>query len=197
MIWRWIRQITIAVLLGLGILGMLLVVAIYRESRSNDSGPAEAIVVMGAAQFNGIPSAVFQARLDTARRLFEEGAAPLIVVSGGKMAGDEFTEAEAGRNYLVNLGVPESVILLEHLSTDTEESLTNVAGVLEPLGITDILVVSDGFHLYRSALHARGNGLSPSGNAADASPIEQGTFLEFRYVLREAAAVAGHYLNLD
>src|SRR4029078_13558764 len=75
---------------------------------------ADAIVVMGAAQFNGRPSAVLKARLDTTYQVWKDGVAPGVIVHGGKMPGDRFTESEASRDYLVDRGVPEEAILLEN-----------------------------------------------------------------------------------
>lgn len=170
---------------------------IYSEARSEDVGPADAIVVLGAAQFNGTPSAVFRARLDTAFDLYQQGAAGTIVVTGGRMAGDQFTEAEAGRNYLVSLGVPADAISMEHLSTDTAESMRRVADLLQDRGSNSVLLVSDGFHLYRSKLLAEDNGLSAQTNDAANSPIRQGSSTEFQYMLREVFAVTAYYLGLD
>jgi uncharacterized SAM-binding protein YcdF (DUF218 family) len=184
-------MLTVAAALG------VLFASIYREARSEDTGPAGAIVVLGAAQFNGVPSAVFRARLDTAFDLYQQGAAETIVVSGGKMAGDQFTEAESGRNYLMSLGVPGDAILMEHISTDTEESMRRVSELLQARGETSVLLVSDGFHLYRSKLHAEDNGLTAQTNDADGSPIRQGSSTEFRYMIREVFAVSAYYLGLD
>ena len=170
---------------------------IYLAARSDDEGPAGAIVVLGAAQFNGTPSLVFQARLDTAFELYQTGASDVIVVSGGKLPGDVYTEAESGRNYLIDRGVPADSILMEHISSDTEESMTRVATLLEDRGIDDVLLVSDGFHLYRAQMLAEENGLSVLTNDADSSPIEQGSMTEFRYVVRETLAVLAHRLRLD
>ncbi|CAN5884747.1 YdcF family protein [soil metagenome] len=172
-------------------------VLIYGEARSNDVGPVDAIVVLGAAQFNGTPSAVFRARLDTAFELYEQGAAPTIVVTGGRMAGDRFTEAESGRDYLVSLGVPSESILMEHLSNDTAESMRRVGDLLDGRGNSSVLLVSDGFHLFRSKLLAEDNGLSAQTNDADTSPIRQGSSTEFRYVVREVFAVSAYYLGID
>lgn len=194
---KWIKLAIVASVIGAVGFVATIVIGIYREARSADSGPAEAIVVMGAAQFDGEPSAVFRARLDTARMLYEQGAAPLIVVSGGRMAGDRFTEAEAGKMYLESLGVPEDAILMEYFATNTESSMENVADLFGPLGIVDILVVSDGFHLYRAQRYARDEGLDPMAHAAQDSPIDHGSGLEFRYVLRETGAVILHRLGLD
>jgi uncharacterized SAM-binding protein YcdF (DUF218 family) len=170
---------------------------IYLAARSDDMGPAGAIVVLGAAQFNGVPSRVFQARLDTAYELYQAGASELIVVTGGRLPGDVYTEGESGRNYLIERGIPPESILMEHISSNTEESMQRVSVILEERGIDDVLLVSDGFHLYRSRMLAEEYGLRAQINDADDSPIVQGSGTEFRYVVRETFAVLAHRLGLD
>jgi uncharacterized SAM-binding protein YcdF (DUF218 family) len=149
-------------------------------------------VVLGTAQFNGWPGPVFQARLDHALDLWRQGYAPLVVVTGGKMAGDEFTEADAAVAYLTQAGVPPEAILTENEARDTWESMQNVAAILETRGLHDVILVSDGFHLLRSKLMARDVGLQSWGSPVTASPILPGGGGEFSYVLREAAAIAAH-----
>ncbi|MGE3797767.1 MAG: YdcF family protein [Thermomicrobiales bacterium] len=193
----WISRVTV-VLIVAGLLAFVVTFArIYFAARSDDDGPAGAIVVLGAAQFNGVPSRVFQSRLDTAYALYQAGASELIVVTGGKLPGDQFTEAESGRNYLVERGIPADSILLEHISTDTEESMTRVATLLRDRDIADVLLVSDGFHLYRSKMLAEENGLRAQTHDAESSPIRQGSVTEFRYMVRETFAVLAHRLGLD
>jgi uncharacterized SAM-binding protein YcdF (DUF218 family) len=172
--------------------GAVLVFAIYRQARTDTARPADAIVVLGTAQFNGWPGPVFQARLDRALDLWREGYAPLIVVTGGKMPGDGYTEAEAALAYLTSAGVPPEAILAEYTASDTWESMQRVAAMLEPLGIGEVIVVSDGFHIFRSRMMARDVGLQPWGSPAEGSPIRVGGGGEFAYVVREAAAVAAH-----
>lgn len=192
---RWILvagvTATLAVLLLLG----SLVAAIYLAARSGGAVSADAIVVMGAAQFNGRPSAVLGARLETAFRIWEGGAAPVIIVTGGKMPGDAFTEAEASRDYLIDQGVPESAIVLENEGRDTAESLAGVAEIARERGIDDVLIVSDGFHLFRSGVIADDHGLDAAGVAADDSPIEPWSATELDYIIRETAAVIVYVLS--
>jgi uncharacterized SAM-binding protein YcdF (DUF218 family) len=135
---------------------------------------------------------VFQARLDHALELWQQGYAPLIVVTGGKMPGDGYTEAEAAWAYLTNAGVPPEAIVVENAATDTWESMQGVSAVLQPLGVNDVILVSDGFHLFRSRMMARDAGLHATGSAAESSPIRIGGGGEFSYVVREAAGVVAH-----
>ena len=122
---------------------------IWDQSHRDENRSADAIVVLGAAQYDGEPSGVFKARLDQAGYLFMEGLAPTVIVTGGKQAGDRFTEAEAGEMYLVDLGVSSDRILGETEGTTTLESLEAVKSMAEEQGIETILLVSDPLHLER------------------------------------------------
>jgi uncharacterized SAM-binding protein YcdF (DUF218 family) len=191
-LWRWALTALLFSVAAAIIAGLVLVAAIYRQARTDGARPAQAIVVLGTAQFNGWPGPVFQSRLDHALDLWRAGYAPLIVVTGGKMPGDGYTEAEAAVAYLTNAGVPPEAIVAENAASDTWESMRGVAAILEPLGINDVILVSDGFHLFRSRLMARDVGLHATGSAAETSPIRTGGGGEFAYVLREAGGVVVH-----
>ena len=190
--WRWFTTAVWFTLAALAIAGLFLIGAIYRQARTDGARPAEAIVVLGTAQYNGWPGPVFRARLDRALTLWRDGYAPLIVVTGGKMPGDGYTEAEAAWNYLVDAGVPPEAIVSENAASDTWESMQGVAALLQPLGADEVILVSDGFHLFRSRLMARDVGLQAWGSPADDSPIRTGGGGELAYVVREAAAVVAH-----
>ena len=139
---------------------------------SNDSSDsADAIVVMGAAQYDGRPSPQLAARLDHALLLFREGRAPLIAVSGGKRPGDRYTEAEASRRYLSARGVPESRIVAESSGASTWESLANLSPVLRSEGANKVIVVTDRYHLQRTVLSSREAGFHPVGSATQTSPV--------------------------
>lgn len=186
---RWILSIGIAltlmVLAGVGgIVGL-----VYFQARTDEARPVDAIIVMGAAQYNGRPSPVLEARLAHAYELYAEGLAPVIVVTGGKMPGDAYTEAEAGAMYLTERGVPESAIVLENEGRSTWGSLQGVPAVLPQESDIRVLVVSDGFHLFRSELMLRELGYDTYGSAAPNSPISPWTATEFGYALRETGGV--------
>jgi uncharacterized SAM-binding protein YcdF (DUF218 family) len=123
---------------------------IWDQSRRDEARPADAIVVLGAAQYNGEPSRVFQARLDHAAYLYREGFSDTVIVTGGKAEGDRFTEAEAGSNYLVaQEQVPSTNILQEDRGRTTLESLKAVATIADENGIESLLLVSDPMHSER------------------------------------------------
>lgn len=188
-VWRWFVTGVIFAALASGLLGVSLVAAIYRQARTDQTQPVEAIVVLGTAQFNGRPGAVLQARLNRALELYRAGLAPVIVATGGRAPGDVFTEAEAARDYLVARGVPADAILLENEGRNSWDSMRGVAALLGEAGLGRVLLVSDGFHLFRVKLMARDLGLTPFASAATESPIRQGGGGEFSYAVREAAAV--------
>lgn len=169
---------------------------VYRHARMDQTRSADAIVVLGAAQFNGVPSQVFRARLDTAYELYEQGYAPLVAVTGGRLSGDQYTEAEAGRNYLVDRGIPADAILMENISHNTAASFDGVEPLLQPRGVHSLLIVSDGFHLYRSRMLARDAGFVAYGAPAESSPIRRGSATEFRYMVRETFGVLAWKLHI-
>jgi uncharacterized SAM-binding protein YcdF (DUF218 family) len=191
-LWRWGLTLLWFLAAALVLAAVVLIFAIYRQARIDQARPAQAIVVLGTAQYNGWPGPVFQARLDRALALWHTGYAPLLVVTGGKMPGDGYTEAEAARNYLTEAGVPEEAIVAENAASDTWESMQGVAALLEPRGVHEVILVSDGFHLFRARLMARDVGLQTWGSPAEASPIRTGGGGELAYVLREAAGVVAH-----
>ncbi len=168
---------------------MVVGAAVYWEARSGEPQRADAIVVLGAAQYNGRPSEVFQARLDHALALYQEGYAPMVVLTGGKQPGDAYTEAETGEQYLLDRGVPQSAIRWENEGRDTWQSLRGVGEVFDGTDVESLLIVSDGFHLLRSELMARELGFSASGSASTDSPIGPWTGAEFSYVIRETGGI--------
>jgi uncharacterized SAM-binding protein YcdF (DUF218 family) len=122
---------------------------IWDQSHDDEVHSADTIVVLGAAQYDGEPSPVLKARLDQALYLFREGLSHTVIVTGGKQAGDRFTEAEAGERYLVSEGIPPERILLEEKGTTTWESLQGVKEIADEHGYDSALFVSDPLHSER------------------------------------------------
>jgi vancomycin permeability regulator SanA len=122
---------------------------VWSQSHDDEQHGADAIVVLGAAQYNGSPSPVFKARLDQAAYLYNEDLSDRIIVTGGKRAGDRFTESEAGLNYLVEQGIPSDAILQEPEGDRTLESLEAVAEMAPEYGVDTVLMVSDPLHSER------------------------------------------------
>jgi uncharacterized SAM-binding protein YcdF (DUF218 family) len=117
----------------------------------DQAAPADAIAVLGAAEYDGRPSPVYRARLDHAFDLYQRGIAPLMITLGGP-GGDQYTEGGVGREYLMSLGVPERKIIAETHSRNTEEAVRNLAVIARANGLRRLVVVSDGTHLFR--IHA-------------------------------------------
>lgn len=159
---------------GLAVLAAVAYAAgrIWAVGQEEDLRPSSAIVVLGAAQYDGRPSPVFQARLDHALALWQAGWAPRIVVTGGRRPGDRWTEAGAARQYLTARGVPASAILAEDRGRSTLESLTGVAALCRTAGCGDLIVVSDRVHMLRVLRIARDLGLVAHPSPAPASPTD-------------------------
>ncbi|MGA9872316.1 MAG: YdcF family protein [Rhodococcus sp. (in: high G+C Gram-positive bacteria)] len=132
---------------------------VWQVARIDDYTPAAAIVVLGAAQYSGTPSTVFEARLSQAASLFEAGVAPEIVTVGGKQEGDLFTEAASGRNYLMDQGIPGESITAVEQGSDTLESIEAVSDILLAEGKNSVVLVSDPWHSLRTRTMARDAGL--------------------------------------
>jgi uncharacterized SAM-binding protein YcdF (DUF218 family) len=161
-------------------------VQVWLTSRESDPQHANAIVVMGAAQYDGVPSPDLQARLNEALLLYRKGLAPLIVVTGSKEPGDLFTEAEAGGRYLEQHGVPASAVA-EVGGSDSYENLVDADSVLKAHRDSTVLIASDPFHEDRSMAIASGLGLVPYPTPTRTSPISG--WHAVPYFVKEALAV--------
>jgi uncharacterized SAM-binding protein YcdF (DUF218 family) len=124
----------------------------------DQAGPADAIAVFGAAEYDGRPSPVFRARLDHAASLYNRGIAPLIIALGGD-GGDQFSEGGVGREYLMSVGIPESAIIAETESRSTAEAARRLAAIARTNSFRRLVVVSDDTHLFRIHAICAANGL--------------------------------------
>ncbi len=166
------RLVRIVLLLLLAVVVYLAVTAVqvWLTSRQNDPHQAQAIVVMGSAEYNGRPSPDLAARLDEALLLWRAGFASHVVVTGSKMPGDVYTEAGTSARYLEADGVPATDIT-EVGGRDSWANLADAAAVLVPAGQKDVLIVTDPFHEDRSMAIATDVGLTPSPTPTQTSPI--------------------------
>lgn len=162
-------------------------VQVWQATDRDSHEPAQAIIVLGAAQYDGRPSPVLRGRLEHVLDLYEQGVAPTIVVTGGKRAGDRFTEAAAGFQFLREHGVPESAILREEYGLNTWNQLAAATRLLRVRGIEDAVLVSDDYHAYRLDRIAHELGLD-----AQVSPVDPGLsgVGKAKALVRETAAVA-------
>ena len=167
---RWLFRIALAVVGVLVVYVGVTFVQVWLASRSDDAQKASAIVVMGAAQWNGVPSPVLKGRLDHAVELYEQGMAPLIVVTGGKQAGDRTTQGMSGYQYLREQGVPDEAIKVEVAGTNSFEELSASSLILEQAGVgNDVVIVTDPYHALRVAEIAEEVGMHPHVSPTDAS----------------------------
>jgi uncharacterized SAM-binding protein YcdF (DUF218 family) len=168
---------------------------VWYVARADDRRPVDAVVVLGAAQYDGEPSSVFAARLRHAEALYERGLAPVIVTTGGSRAGDAFTEAEAGRRYLLERGVPASAVVAIGEGADTLGSLRAVADRAQETGWHSAIVVSDPWHSLRARTMARDSGLEAWTSPTRSGPIVQTRETQARYIVRETAALLFYRLS--
>jgi uncharacterized SAM-binding protein YcdF (DUF218 family) len=183
-----IRLVLGAVLVGALVVGGTLF-RVWQVARVDDRGSADVVVVLGAAQYDGTPSAVLGSRLDHAARLWRDGVAPVIVTVGGRRAGDTYTEAEAGRNYLTSYGIPREAVVPIGEGRDTLESLRAVARRAETAGWHTAVIVSDPWHSLRARTMADDLGLPAWTSPTRSGPIVQTRTIQARYIVRESAAL--------
>ena len=185
------------------VLGIVLLIAtsvyfayLYRQIRDfavrDEARPAEAIVVLGAAQYNGRPSPVLKARLDHAYDLYQKGFAHAIITTGSYGPDPNFSEAEVGRKYLVQRGVQVTDIVTEQGSGTTYDSIQATSGLLKAKGWKTTLVVSDGFHLFRVKRMFADNGVLAYTSPAPDSPIEVEESQRFWHSLREVVLFSAY-----
>ena len=163
-----------------------LYLAIREQAARDEATPADALVIFGAAEYNGAPSPVLKGRLDHALNLEEQGLAPLVITTGGSGGDPRYTEAGVGRDYLIQQGVAEDKILVDTQSLTTYESVKAVATLLRQRQRHTCIAVSDGFHLYRIKLMFRSLCITAYASPAPDSPIEADSTLRTLYSLREA-----------
>lgn len=182
------KRVSIAVAAVLVVYYLVTLVQVVNTGRSDHTRPADAIVVLGAAQYDGRPSPQLAARLDHAFDLFELGVAQRVVATGGNLPGDRFTEAEASASYLVDLGVPEAAIVSVGVGSTTFESLDAVAMELLGRGLDEVILVTDPYHAHRSKLIAAEVGLDAQVSPTPTSVVRGWT--STRRHLQEAAGVS-------
>ena len=191
------RDVAWLVVAGCVALAALAGYASYRiwiQGQRDDQRPADAIVVMGAAQYDGRPSPVFAARLDHAVSLYLAGLAPTLVVTGGKADGDRTTEAASARAYAIARGVPASAILVEDTSRTTRESISGVSKLLRDHHLADAVFVSDRPHMLRVLRMAADDGITAWGSPTTTSPIESDAAGRLDATLHELGALAQYFV---
>jgi uncharacterized SAM-binding protein YcdF (DUF218 family) len=181
-----VRRILTVVVTATFALWVVSAAAVLIWSSRDEARPAQAIVVLGAAQYAGKPSPVLRARLDHALDLWNRRLASLLILTGGTGSGDTTSEAAVGRTYARKHGVPDSAILVESEGRTTSESMRAVAGMLEVRGLQSALLVSDPFHMLRLRILARRFGFTPYTSPTQTSPISPNREERWKYIFSES-----------
>ena len=181
-----IRRILTVMVVGAFALWLISAAAVLIWSYRDEARPAQAIVVLGAAQYAGKPSPVLKARLDHALDLWNRHLATLLILTGGTGSGDTTSEAAVGRSYARKHGVPDSAILVESEGRTTSASMRAVAGMLEVRGLQSALLVSDPFHMLRLRILARRFGFTPYTSPTQTSPISPNREERWKYMFSES-----------
>ncbi len=189
-------------LAAVGAAGLVLVTGyatwrIIAEGDRDDARPADAIVVLGAAQYDGRPSPVFRARLDHAVDLYREGLAPYLVVTGGKAEGDRTTEAATARGYAIAKGVPAEAILVEDQARTTIESIRSVGAIMRAADLRSAVFVSDRQHMLRVLRMAADEGIVGWGSPTATSPLEGDPVARLDATIHELGALAVYFVTGD
>jgi len=181
-----IRRILTVAFMAVFALWVISATAVLIWASRDEARPAQAIVVLGAAQYAGKPSPVLRARLDHALELWNRHLAALLILTGGTGSGDTTSEAAVGRTYARKHGVPDSAILVENEGRTTSESMRAVAGMLEVRGLQTALLVSDPFHMLRLRILARRFGFTPYTSPTRTSPISPNREERWKYIFSES-----------
>jgi uncharacterized SAM-binding protein YcdF (DUF218 family) len=168
---------------------------IWDQGNRDERPAADAIVVMGAAQYDGRPSPIFAARLDHAIDLFHAGVAPVLIVTGGKAEGDRTTEAASAREYAIRHDVPDEAILAEDQSRTTLQSIRGVAGLLRDHGLESAVFVSDPSHMLRVLRMASDEGITGYGSPTRTSPLERDPVRRVDAIVHELGALAVYFVS--
>lgn len=185
---RWLLRVAVGVAVLLALTALWTAFRVWHTGRQDARPHSDAILVEGAAQYDGRPSADLLARLEHGLDLWHAGVAPRIVTVGGRRAGDRFTEAGAGRDWLVGHGVPRARVVAVEAGSDTLLSLQAAEPVLRAAGWHSVVLVTDPWHELRSRAIARDLGLAAESSPVTTGPSTRGVGTQVRYVGRETAA---------
>jgi uncharacterized SAM-binding protein YcdF (DUF218 family) len=169
---KWI--LGIALLLALAIMAAKVVQVskeIQQESLLDEAQAADAIIVLGAAEYRGKPSPVLEARLNHALFLYLKGLAPRVITTGGAGGDPVFTEGSVGRAYLTSRGVPPEAIVVEREGESTVQSVTAVVEIMRRMNLKSAIVVSDGYHIFRVKKMLESSGMRVYGSPRPSIPL--------------------------
>ncbi len=184
---HWIIRTLVVAAIGIAAYLVFVSSQIVTESHKQELHTADAIVVFGAAQYDGRPSPVFRARLDHAFELFQQGFAPTVLTTGGSGADPSYSEGGVGHDYLVHRGIPESRVIAETQGSDTAQSAERLAVIMRENHMNSCIAVSDAYHVFRIRNLLEHEGIrvyvSPRPDSRPHSVLQKGVAL-----LRESAS---------
>ena len=183
---KTVRRLLALVVLLVVAVPALTAVSVWWTARGDDRTRSDVIVVLGASQFDGRPSSVFEARLEHAQELYDDDVAPRVVTVGGGQPGDRYTEARAGELYLEQQGVDDVVAVQE--GSDTLESLQAVSALMTERGWQTAVLVTDPWHALRSLRMASDAGIEAVSSPTRSGPSVRTRGVQLRYIARESAA---------
>ncbi|MFB9909200.1 YdcF family protein [Allokutzneria oryzae] len=201
---RWVRRALFGAVLVAGLVVGGTAARVWQVARLDDQRPADIVVVLGAAQYNGKPSEVLEARLNHAQRLYERGVAKTVVTVGGAREGDAYSEAEAGKRWLLGTStragsakesLPSDRVIALTTGSDTLGSIRAVAEEAKQQGWRSAVIVSDPWHSLRSRTMAQDFGLAAWASPTRRGPIVATRETQINYIVRETGALLYYRLT--
>jgi uncharacterized SAM-binding protein YcdF (DUF218 family) len=187
---RFLSRTLAGLLIGSVLATLGVAFAVWKVARNTDDQQTDTIVVLGAAQYDGVPSSIFQWRLQHALDLWRDGYADTIVTVGGNQEGDVYTEASAGKKWLVEQGgVPDSAVVAVEQGSNTLSSAEALGPVYAQHGWDDAIVVTDPPHTLRAMTMISDQGITAHGSPTRAGPAVQSRKTQFEYIVRETGAL--------
>ena len=187
LIFKIIKRVIATVVLIVIVLPLYVGGRVWYTANHTDPVKSDAIVVLGAAQFDGVPSPVLEARLLEAKRIFERKLAPRILTVGSRAPGDRTTEAASGFYWLVNQGVAKKYVDSIPYGRDTFASTKSYVNVMKKLNLKSAVIVTDQYHCLRAITMASDLGISATCAPTRTGPASTSNS-SFRYLVRETGA---------
>jgi uncharacterized SAM-binding protein YcdF (DUF218 family) len=179
---RWLLAASVAAL----VVWLISLGAVLTWALVDDAEAADAIIVLGAAQYQGRPSPVLRSRLDHAVALWQRGLAKRMVLTGGFGTGDTLSEAGVSRRYVMARGVPDTAILLESAGRTSSQSMHAAIDLIHAERLRTAIVVSDPFHMLRLEIIGRRYGIEPMTSPALPSRAGSRIWSQWGYLLSES-----------
>lgn len=190
-------RVACAVVIAMCLYAVITFISILFVGNTDNGETADAVVVMGAAQYDGTPSPLLVSRLQHALDLYNDGRVRIIAVTGGKLPDDRFTEAATSHRWLTDRGVPSSAIVREDVGRSTWESLQSLAPVLRSNQIQSVLVSTDRWHMQRCVLSLRELGIRTMPSATATSPLQGAQRAWEKYAKETVGVGLGRIIGFD